>query len=187
MSSLERRVVSLHGGSSLLAGGAQVSGRYIVQASLGRGGMAAVYRAFDPKLSLEVALKVLPPHLAVQPTFLSRFRREGQTLAKLNHPHILRLYEIGEDPASGLYYLVLELLGGGTLKQRLRGRPWSVGETVDLLRPVAAGLDAVGIIAYELLTGSVPFQGDTPLATRPQVVSRPLPLPRSVNRDLSPA
>ena len=257
-------------GSGLLAEGSQISGRYIVQASLGRGGMAAVYRAFDPKLNLEVALKVLPPHLAVQPTFLSRFRREGQTLAKLNHPHILRLYEIGEDPANGLYYLVLELLGGGTLKERLRRRPWSVGETVDLLRPVVAALDyahsqkppvvhrdlkpanimfdsrgrvvvsdfglarllapeqpkaggdlpsmsltvgqvvgtpaymapeqaegrpvgpaadlyAVGVIAYELLTGSVPFQADTPLATLLQVVSRPLPLPTALNRALSPA
>jgi Protein kinase domain len=256
--------------SGLLANGSEVSGRYIVQASLGRGGMAAVYRAFDPKLNLEVALKVLPPHLAVQPTFLSRFRREGQTLAKLNHPHILRLYEIGEDPSCGLYYLVLELLGGGTLKQRLRGRPWSVGETVDLLRPVVTALDyahsqkppvvhrdlkpanimfdsrgrvvvsdfglarllapeqpnpkgdlasmsltvgqvvgtpaymapeqaegrrvgpaadlyAVGIIAYELLTGNVPFQADTPLATLLQVVSRPLPLPTALNRALSPA
>jgi serine/threonine protein kinase len=205
----------------------------------------------------------------VQPTFLSRFRREGQTLAKLNHPHILRLYEIGEDPANGLYYLVLELLGGGTLKQRLRARPWSVADTVDLLRPVVAALDyahgqqppvvhrdlkpanimfdgrgrvvvsdfglarlltpeqpgggdlpsmsltvgqvvgtpaymapeqaegrpvgaaadlyAVGVIAYELLTGTVPFQADTPLATLLQVVSRPLPLPTALNRDLSAA
>ena len=124
-----------------LAPGATVSRRYVIKRKLGVGGMAEVHLAYDPKLDLDVALKVLPPALLADPSFLARFRREGQTLARLNHPHILRLYEIGEDPEVGLYYLVLEYLTGGTLKDRLTGTPWGVAEAVGVLRPVAAALD----------------------------------------------
>ena len=255
--------------SHYLSVGQLVGQRYVVRAPLGRGGMAAVYAAFDPKLHLDVALKVLPTHLASDPTFVARFEREGQTLAKLTHPHILRLFDLGHDSPQGLYYLVLELLKGGTLKQRLRRRIWSVDETVALLKPAADALDyahqqrppvihrdlkpanimfdqherlvisdfglarmlapdaldgreasmlsltlgqvvgtpsymapeqaeghrvgpaadlyALGVIAFELLTGTVPFQADTPLATMLQVVSKPLPLPRSVNPELAPS
>ena len=80
-----------------LVPGTTVSRRYVIKRKLGTGGMAEVHLAYDPKLDLDVALKVLPPTLLADPSFLARFRREGQTLARLNHPHILRLYEIGED------------------------------------------------------------------------------------------
>ncbi|MBI2910576.1 MAG: protein kinase, partial [Chloroflexi bacterium] len=95
-----------------LVPGATVGRRYVVKRKLGAGGMAEVHLAYDPKLDLDVALKVLPPFVAGDPSFLARFRREGQVLARLNHPSVLRLYEIGEDEEAGLYYLVLEYLSG---------------------------------------------------------------------------
>jgi len=76
---------------------------------LGSGAMAAVYRAHDVQLDLDVALKILPAHLAGDRHFIARFRREGRVLAHLHHPNILRFYVNGEDEAANLYYLVLEL------------------------------------------------------------------------------
>ena len=249
-----------------LATGKSVGGRYEVRGFLGRGGMAAVYRAYDPKLNLDVALKVLPPHLAADAAFVARFRREGQTLAKLTHPNILRLYEIGEDERENLSYLVLEYLSGGSLKERARRQPRSIGDVVRLLRPVASALDfahgqptpvvhrdlkpsnimfghhdravvcdfglakllepellsadgvplsltvnqvlgtpaymapeqadglavgpatdryALGVVAYELLTGSVPFHADTARSTMRLVIYAPLPPPSTRNPLLS--
>jgi serine/threonine protein kinase len=125
-----------------LAPGTTIARRYTIKRQLGRGGMAVVYEAFDPKLSIDVALKVLPPQLATDPAFVARFHREGQALARLSHPNILRIFELQEDEASGLYFLVLEYLGGGTLKARMRpGQPWDVSEVVEVLQPVAAALD----------------------------------------------
>src|SRR5438105_4920894 len=107
-----------------LTPGDTIGARYELRGLLGRGGMATVYRAYDPKLNLDVALKVLPPQLAAEKSFVARFRREGQTLAKLTHPNILRLYEIGEDAADCLYYLVLEYLTRGSLKDRHMLQRW---------------------------------------------------------------
>ena len=125
-----------------LTPGSTISARYEVGQLLGRGGMASVYRAHDSNLNLEVALKVLPPYLAVDPTFVNRFRREGQTLAKLTHPNILRLYEIGEDSERDLYYLVLEYLGGGSLRDMLdRGHRLTPAQALLVGSEAARGLD----------------------------------------------
>src|SRR5207253_2221275 len=99
---------------SEVTAGTTLARRYVVKEHLGRGGMAHVYRAFDPTLDLDVALKVLPPQNAVAPSFVARFRSESQALARLTHPHILRLYDIDQDEELGLYFLVLEYLTGGT-------------------------------------------------------------------------
>jgi serine/threonine protein kinase len=133
--------------------------------------MATVLLAFDPKLNLDVALKVVPPHLAYDRTFVARFRREGQTLAKLNHPNILRLFEMGEDEVNHLYFLVLEYLSGGTLSNRLTGRPWGLRETLELLRPVASALDyahqcASPVIHRDLKPSNIMFgEFDRPIVT----------------------
>jgi hypothetical protein len=231
--------------------------------------MASVYEALDLDLDLPVVLKVLPPLLARDPNFVLRFQREGQTLARLTHPNIVRLYSVGWNEDDNLYYLVLEYLRGGNLKARQGTRPWSLERVVQVLRPVALAVDfahhhetpvvhrdlkpanimfgnhdrvvvcdfglarmlepdgdvsqtsnspwgplttdtilgtpeymapeqaegrvptsavdryALGVIAYELLVGTVPFRADTPRATLMQVLTRPLPLPSRANPDVN--
>ncbi|HEY3061179.1 MAG TPA: serine/threonine-protein kinase [Chloroflexota bacterium] len=246
-----------------LVAGQTIDARYVLRGQLGRGGMASVYEAFDPKLDLPVVLKILPRQLAHDPTFVVRFRREGRTLARLTHPHVVRLYELGEDEDEGLYYLVLEYLRGGTLKARQGRTPWSIDRVAEIMRPVALAVDfahrqerpvvhrdlkpanimfgehdrvvvsdfgladmlasdetrqsqttwgsitagavlgtpaymapeqaegkatgpaadryALGVVAYELLVGAVPFLADTPQATLIQVLTKPLPLPSHLN------
>ena len=85
-------------------------GPYEVIAPIGTGGMGEVYRARDPKLGREVAVKVLPPELSGDPTALSRFQREARAVAALSHPHILILYDFGA--CDGITYAVTELLVG---------------------------------------------------------------------------
>jgi hypothetical protein len=244
--------------------GQTIDRRYVLRGQLGRGGMATVYEAFDPKLDMPVVLKILPRVLVADPTFVGRFRREGRTLARLTHPHIVRLYDLGENDGEVLYYLVLEYLRGGTLKARQGTEPWPVVRVVEVLRSIALALDyahrqnppivhrdlkpanilfgdhdravvsdfglarmiapdqprtsdmttwgsitggavlgtpaymapeqaegyppderadrySLGVIAYELLVGVVPFLADTPQATLIQVVTKPLPLPSQLN------
>src|SRR3954454_5575006 len=116
-----------------LVAGRTVAGRYEIIGALGEGGNASVYRAHDLRLNTDIALKVLWPQLAAQATFVQRFRREAQALARLNHPNIVRLFELGEDHDLNLYYLVLEYMSGGSLRQRFGSRPWSLTQTLDVL------------------------------------------------------
>ena len=88
-------------------------GRYQIMERIGRGGMASVYRARDPQLNRNVAVKVLVTFEADDPTFVERFRQEAQAVARLNHPHINQVHDFGED--KGFSYIVMELLTGGTL------------------------------------------------------------------------
>jgi hypothetical protein len=113
-------------------------GQYRVIAQIGRGGMATVYKAFQPALARHVAIKVLPAFYAEDPRFLARFRREAQTVSQLRHPNILAIFDFGEQ--GGLTYMVTEFLPGGTLEQHL-GRPVLIGRAVRLLAPIAAALD----------------------------------------------
>src|SRR6266850_6553688 len=92
-------------------------GPYEIVGPLGAGGMGEVYRARDTRLGRDVAIKALPPALDADPARLSRFRREAQTLASLNHPNIAAIY--GLEEASGEPHLVLELVEGETLASRL--------------------------------------------------------------------
>src|SRR6266508_6159828 len=134
-----------------LAEGQTIGGRYIVQCLLGTGGMAAVYHAFDIQLDLDVALKVLTKDLASDPNFVARFRREGRMMAQLSHPHVPRFYTNGQDPATGLYYLVLEYLTGGTLRDQLQGRPWSLDRALPMLTFFLNAPDSAEIYALSLL------------------------------------
>src|SRR5438093_12993610 len=92
-------------------------GSYEVLALLGRGGMGEVYRAHDTKLNRDVALKILPPEFTHDPDRVARFRREAQVLASLNHAHIAAIY--GLDESNGTQFLVLELVEGPTLADRI--------------------------------------------------------------------
>src|SRR5215471_19376038 len=96
-------------------------GPYEILGAIGAGGMGEVYRARDPRLGREVAMKVLPLRAAADPIAEARFTHEARAIAALNHPHICAVYDVGND--AGRTYLVMELLDGETLHQRLkRGR-----------------------------------------------------------------
>ena len=93
-------------------------GPYEVTGSLGAGGMGEVYRALDTSLGRQVAIKVLPDTIARDPERLARFEREAKTLASLNHPNIAHIY--GFEKSSGVHALVMELVEGPTLAERIR-------------------------------------------------------------------
>jgi len=92
-------------------------GRYQILEPLGSGGMATVYKAYEPSLDRTVALKVIRPGLAEEEGFLARFRREAQAVAKLSHPNIVHVLTF--DEVDGRYFLAMDYLEGGTLKDRL--------------------------------------------------------------------
>ena len=98
-------------------------GPYEIISPLGAGGMGEVYRAKDTRLGREVAVKVLPQHLLANPEVHARFEREARTISSLNHPHICTLHDVGRAPgeagAGDIEYLVMELVEGETLGDRL--------------------------------------------------------------------
>jgi serine/threonine protein kinase len=231
-------------------------GPYRIIEPLGRGGMAAVYKAYQPSLDRYVAIKVLPAHLTDEPGFAERFRREARAVAKLEHPHILAVYDYGQE--GDLTYIAMRYVGGGTLKELL-GKPLELHLVVDLIGQIAEALDyahehgvihrdvkpsnvlldrgnwalltdfgvarmveatqqltgtgvgvgtpaymspeqgqgkkvdrrsdvySLGIVLYEMLTGRVPFEAETPLAVVWKHANEPLPLPRSINPDIPEA
>src|SRR5438477_5150497 len=111
-------------------------GPYEVTSPLGEGGMGVVYRARDTKLQRDVALKFLPDHFASDPDRLSRFQREAQVLASLNHPNIAQIYGF----ESGC--IVMELVEGETLAERVARGPIPIDETIALASQVADALEA---------------------------------------------
>src|ERR687893_76695 len=122
--------------------GAPIDGRYRLGALLGAGGMGRVYRAFDARLKREVALKALAEHYAQAPEFVERFKREVRSVASLNHPNIIRVFDSGEDEA-GSPYMAMELAAGGTLKDRIRSTgPLPPREATRIVLQVADALGA---------------------------------------------
>ncbi len=115
-------------------------GRYELRNLLGRGGFATVYRAWDPLLRREVALKVLPSDWAEEPAMRHRFMREAQTLAGIEHPHIITVYDVGE--ADGRPYFTMPVMEGGTLTARL-GYGVPLMETVAIISALAGALDTL--------------------------------------------
>lgn len=228
-------------------------GQYELRDLLGAGGMGAVYRAFQTNLRREVAVKVLPHFLARQTDYIERFQQEAHTAARLEHAHIVPIYDYGVQ--DGTAYVVMRLLDGGTLAERLAtGKPDylpSVGDITVLLKKLATALDyahgrgvihrdikpsnvmfdrfgspflvdfgiakllnatssseitgtgmvlgtpsymapeqwqgttivpatdqyALGVMVYLMLTGELPFVGDTPFALATKHVSEPPPAP----------
>jgi uncharacterized protein YgiM (DUF1202 family) len=149
-------------GSDNLKG--QMLGQYELRELLGVGGMGSVYRGFQTALKREVAVKVLPSTLAQQPGYIERFTREAETSAALEHPHIVPIVDYGTQ--RGISYVVMRLLTGGTLSERInqaqadkRGLP-SLGETAKLLRELASALDYAhnrGVIHRDIKTSNVMF------------------------------
>jgi putative two-component system response regulator len=229
-------------------------GPYRIIECIGRGGMATVYKAHHPALDRYVAIKVLPDFFAEDERYMERFLLEARSIARLKHPNILDVYDFGRE--GNITYLVLELVGGGTLAERL-GRQMHIQQVAAILGPVGSALDhahsqgvlhrdikpsnilfhhdrspvvadfglakmatsigkvtasgivlgtpeymapeqalgeratpaadiySLGIVAYEMLTGRVPFQADTPVAVLLAQVNRPMPPARELMGELS--
>src|SRR5438874_5890890 len=229
-------------------------GPYRVIERIGRGGMATVHRAYHPGLDRYVAIKVLPDFFADDPGYRERFQQEARSVARLKHPNILEVFDFGYE--EGLAYLVLELVEGGTLQDRV-GSPMELHEVVLILEQLAGALDhahahgilhrdlkpsnillhkdgtpvladfglakmagslrrltssgtvmgtpeymspeqaaddptgpasdlySLAVVAYEMLTGRVPFQADTPAATLLCHVTRDMPPTRELRGELS--
>src|ERR1700674_4352592 len=116
-----------------LAAGTRL-GSYEVVAPIGAGGMGEVYRAHDTKLGRDVAIKVLPDVFAMDSDRLSRFMREAQVLASLNHPHIAQIYGLEEGGSPGARLIVMELVEGEGLDERLKQGPIPVDEAIRISR-----------------------------------------------------
>ena len=236
--------------------GRVVDGRYRVERRIARGGMATVYEALDTRLDRVVALKIMHPGLADDADFVSRFVREAKSAARLTDPHVVAVYDQGED--DGLVYLVMEFVPGRTVRDVLRqyGR-LSAEQALTIIDPVLQALEAAhragfvhrdvkpenvlltddgrvkvadfglaraisaatstaatqglligtvaylspeqvergiadarsdvysaGILLYEMVTGSVPYAGETPLAVAYQHVNAEVPVPSSIRGDV---
>jgi hypothetical protein len=232
-------------------------GPYQVVAPLGEGGMAAVYKAYQPGMERYVALKILPRHFASDPLFVGRFEQEAKVLAKLQHPHILPVFDFGQ--ADGYTYIVMPFLQSGDLTDLLRGSALSLAQLRRIISQVGDALDyahahglihrdvkpsnvlldergnclltdfgiakilesgskltvtggiigtpaymspeqglgekvdgrsdiyALGIMLYEMATGRVPYQAETPMAIMIKHLNDPLPPPRRLNPALPEA
>jgi Tol biopolymer transport system component len=136
-------------------------GPYEVVSAIGAGGMGEVYRARDTKLNRDVALKVLPDLLASDPERLARFRREAQVLASLNHPNIAHLY--GFEDAGATHALVMELVEGPTLADRISQGPMALADVLPIARQIADALEAAheqGIVHRDLKPANVKVRDD---------------------------
>ena len=231
-----------------LAAGTSI-GPYRIVEPVGRGGMASVFKAYEASLDRYVALKVLPPEFLHDPAFAERFRREAQTIARLEHPQIIPIFAYDIDAPTHTPWMAMRLISGGSLSQRIRRERLAPAEIARILRDVGDALDyahqngvihrdvkpqnillddagrvyladfgiakmveataavtqtgmitgtpqymapeqalgksvdkaidiyALGIVAYELFTGRVPFSADTPVAVLMKQASEPMPLP----------
>jgi hypothetical protein len=135
-------------------------GKYEVSGMLGRGGMATVYLAHDPDLDREVAIKVL--NGAMNDTaFRERFTREARIIGRLRHDAIVPVHHMGED--NGLLYLVIEQMHGGSLADRIEGRPMRPTQAIAVLRRIASGLDAAhqaGVVHRDVKPANVLFDSE---------------------------
>src|SRR5215831_9612374 len=131
-------------------------GSHEITGLLGKGGMGEVYRGRDLKLKREVAIKILPDEFSRDPARVNRFQREAEVLASLNHPNIAAIYDLEE--ANDTRFLVLELVEGETLAERIQRGPIPVEEALDIARHICEALEAAhekGVIHRDLKPANV--------------------------------
>ncbi len=233
-------------------------GRYRVVARLGRGGMAEVYKAYQPGLDRYVGIKVLHSHLVDDADFIGRFEREALAIGKLRHPAIVQALDF--DREGDLYFMAMEYIDGPTLKEEMKARraanqPFTYEEISRIFTALCSAIDyahargmvhrdikpanvminqegqivltdfgiarivgatqftqtgalagtpaymspeqgqgergdersdiySLGVMLYEMVTGTVPYDADTPFAVIMQHISEPLPMPRKINPDI---
>lgn len=231
--------------------------RYRVDSKIARGGMATVFRGFDERLERPIALKIMHPHLAENPDFIRRFAREARSAARLTHPHVVGVFDQGED--FGHVYLTMQLVEGETLRQELRREgPLTLRRALRVGRDTLAAIDAAhrsgiihrdikpenvlvaedkdvlvadfglaraidsatasatgtllgtvayvspevvtkgfcdarsdlyswGILLFEMLTGRVPFTGESPVHVAYQHAHEDVPAPSTINSAVPPS
>ena len=232
-------------------------GPYRVLGQIGVGGMATVYKAYQPGMDRYVAIKVLLRPLALDEQFAKRFQREARAIAKLEHPHILPVFDYGE--AEGITYIAMRYVEAGTLKERMGRMPLALDEIARIIGQIGGALDyahrmgvihrdvkpsnvliddqgntyltdfglarmmetsdqltasgvgvgtpaymspeqgqgikvdhrsdiySLGIMLYEMITGRVPYEAETPMAVMLKHITEPLPLPRAIAPDVPEA
>src|SRR5215468_8485409 len=136
-------------------------GAYEVVSLLGAGGMGEVYKARDTKLNRDVALKILPEAFTLDGDRIARFRREAQVLASLNHPNIAAIY--GFEDSGSTHALVLELVEGQTLADRIAKGPIPLDEALPIAKQIAVALEAAheqGIIHRDLKPANIKLRDD---------------------------
>jgi serine/threonine protein kinase len=136
-------------------------GPYEITDQIGVGGMGEVYRATDINLGRQVAIKLLPPEVATSSERLSRFEREARVLAALNHPNIAALY--GVEKSGGTTALVMELVEGPTLADRIAEGPLPTDEAIVIARQIADALEAAhgqGIVHRDLKPANIKVRSD---------------------------
>jgi len=134
-------------------------GRYEIKGELGRGGFATVYRAYDPRFEREVAIKFLPPELIhSDPQFRMRFEREAKIIAKLEHPSIVPVYDVGEE--NNQPYFVMRYMSGLSLSERIKAHTFTIQEAAKVIEQLAPGLDEAhskGIVHRDLKPANILF------------------------------
>ena len=136
-------------------------GRYEIKSELGRGGMATVYRGYDPRFEREVAVKVLPPELLhSDPQFKLRFEREAKIIAQLEHSSIVPVYDVDTDGDQP--YFVMRYMTGGSLSERIKSGVFTIEEATRILERVGPGLDEAhskGIVHRDIKPSNILFDG----------------------------
>lgn len=131
-------------------------GAYQIVGPLGEGGMAAVYKAYQPAMERYVALKVLPRHFANDPQFTARFQQEAKLLAQLQHPHILPVFDYGQ--SDGYTYIAMPFVQSGTLADSLQGQPLPLARICQVITQVGEALNYAhtrGLIHRDVKPGNV--------------------------------
>jgi serine/threonine-protein kinase len=142
-----------------MTGTTTIAGRYRIEGRLGVGGMSTVHLAFDSRLERYVALKLLAEHLADDPTFVSRFRREALAAARLVHPNIVQVFDFGFDSGHHQHFIVMEHVPGNSCAELLRDRGHlPVAEALDIVTQACRGLDYAhrnGVVHRDVKPGNL--------------------------------